>query len=45
MKKDGEISAAINQLRVKQKKLVGGKFVLKCVLIVALFAIFVKPLS
>jgi hypothetical protein len=43
--KDAENSAAINQLRVKQKKLEGEKFVLKCVLVVALFAMFVKLLS
>ena len=40
LKKDVENSSAINQLRVRQKK-----FVLKCVLVVALFAMFVKLLS
>ena len=33
LKKDGDNSAAIDQLRVKQKKLEGEKFVLKCVLV------------
>ena len=45
LKKDGDNSAAIDQLRVKQKKLEGEKFVMKCFLVVALFAMFAKLLS
>jgi sensor c-di-GMP phosphodiesterase-like protein len=35
----------VNQFRVKQKKLERDAFVLKCLLLVALFALFVKLLA
>ena len=45
LKKYVENCASINQFSVKQKKLEGDKFVMKCVLVVALFAMFAKLLS